>query len=137
VILQKLSLEEWKVMSKSAHALCFTDHQDPESLTCSYVLLVVDDTGIPLSYTSIIEHSKTSAYMQHGGAFPHIRSTVTVLKTYQMVLDFLKKNYNRITTRIQNINTRMLKLALSQGLLICGADSTDGETFVSFYWSKV
>lgn len=121
-------------MSKNAHALTFGETQDPENLTCSYVLLVTDKDDTPLAYTTILEITKSAAYMQHGGGMPHVRGTTSILKTYQLVLEFLKQRYARISTRILNKNIPMLKMAMSQGLLATGMDSFPGETFLTLTW---
>lgn len=132
--LHVLSLEQWKVMSANAHALCFTDSQDPESLTCSYVLLVTDVDDTPIAYTTVLEINKSTAYMQHGGGMPHIRGTTSIMIAYQKVLEFLRNKYVRLSTRILNKNIRMLKLAMSQGLLITGMDAFPNEIFLTLTW---
>jgi len=136
VNLHVVGLEEWKVMSANAHKVCFTDEQSPDILTCSYALLVTDkNNDSPLGYATLVEMNKSCVYMQHGGSMPNIRGTIHVMAAYRLILEFLKKKYTRITTRIKNTNIPMLKIAIAQGLLVTGIDVVENETFLQLSWS--
>lgn len=131
-----LSLDDWKVMSKNAHSLCFEDEQDPSILTCSYVLFLTDKSDTPAGYATVIEINTLSAYLQHGGAMPHLRGTSGAAVAYKTTIDFVKQKYEKLSTKIRNDNIRMLRLAMSEGFRICGVESTDGETYVLLSWGR-
>lgn len=136
MILKKLSLDEWNTMSREAHFACFHESRETVVNTCDYALLVTDDKDRLICYATVIEMDKFTSYMQHGGAFPEFSGTTFVARGYHLMIAFLKENYNRISTRIKNINTPMIKLALSADLIINGIDYSTGELFLNFSWEK-
>lgn len=123
-------------MSREAHKLCFNEDRPIELNTCDYALLVVNERNHPIAYSTVIEIDKNSAYMQHGGSFPEFAGTIKVARAYHLMIAFIKENYKRITTRIQNTNMAMLKLAMSAGLLVNGIDFISGDIFLNLFYLK-
>lgn len=134
--LKRLSLSEWNVMSAEAHKLCFVEIRDPNLNTCDFALLVTDENDEPVAYSTVIEMDAKTAYMQHGGAFPKFQGSTKVARAYHLMIAYIKEGYLRISTRIRNINTAMLKLALSADLIVNGIDILEGETFLNLSWGK-
>lgn len=135
MILKRLTLDEWKLMSKKAHQICFGEDQDPEILTCDYALIAVNDNDELLGYATIVEINKISAYMQHGGIMPNSQGSTIPLMVYRAVTGYLKEHYHRISTRILNTNIAMIKISMAQGLIINGTDFIEGELFLNLLWS--
>lgn len=98
--------------------------------TFDYALLVVRDKT-PQCYSTIIELDKYSAYMQHGGTFPSAEGKATTGRGYFKMVNYLREHYKRASTKIRNVNTPMIKLALAAGFVINGLDAhTDGKIFL-------
>lgn len=134
--LEKLSPEQWSQLSRSAHKVSFGWDRDPEQDRINYALLVHNEKE-PCCYATIIELDATSAYMQHGGAMPHIAKGVYTVKGYMMLINHLKKNYSCISTKILNTHSAMLKMALAAGLEVTGLDVVDGcDIFLILSWRK-
>lgn len=131
--LERVEPTEWNKLAENAHLICFQEMRPARLNTFDFALVCADEAEI-FSYTTIIEMDSETAYMQHGGAMPNAKGTTKVLKTYQMTLGYLKERYKRISTRIQNTNIAMLKLALSQGLVVNGCDCYPDGVFLHLTW---
>lgn len=128
---ERVEPSEWNKLAEQAHLICFKELRPARLNTFDYALVCCDDKEI-FSYATIIEMDADTAYMQHGGAMPNCLGTTKVLKTYKALIDTLKANYKRISTRIQNTNVAMIKLALSQGLIVVGCDCYPDGVFLHF-----
>jgi hypothetical protein len=134
--LETLSPVGWRELSKNAHLATFGVDRDPDQDRVNYALLVHNDK-VPCSYATIIELDSKTAYMQHGGAFPSVAKTVHTVKSYVMMTDYLKSRYDIVSTKIQNKNLPMLKLALAAGLEINGLEISEGkDVFLILKWEK-
>ena len=118
---EQVGRPEWDKLAQNAHLISFGEIRPPEFNRFHYALVCLDDAEI-YSYATIVEMDQESAYMQHGGAMPNIKGTVSVLKCYRLVMDWLRLRYKRISTRISNQNLPMLKMAMHEGLRIIGCD---------------
>lgn len=130
---EKVSFQEWQILAGDAHKVCFNEIRPPDINTFDFAVVCFDEDKI-LSYVTIIEMDKETAYMQHGGAFPGTKNTTNSFLTYHKTMTFLKEHYKRITTRIENKNVAMLKFAMKEGLLINGCDCYPGEVFLHLKW---
>jgi hypothetical protein len=133
---EKVSKDEWNVLAEAAHKVAFGEERPSELNTFDFAVVVFDEDQI-LAYATIIEMDKDTAYMQHGGAMPGIKGTTTSRITYHKIMNLLKEQYKRITTRIENKNISMLKFAMSEGLLINGCDCYPNEVFLHLKWGFV
>jgi len=136
VILKLFSKEEWAPVAALAHKACFYEDRPDAQNTFDFVMVAEHEEGKAIAYATILEIDSKTAYMQHGGAFLEIRGKYTTLRTYQMMVNFLKGKYSRISTRVWNQNIPMLKMAMSQGLIIQGIDVIDGTVHAIMSWSK-
>ena len=134
--LQVLSLTEWKEVAVNCHRLAFKEERPADLITCDYAVVVTSDTDQIMGFATIIEITKTSAYMQHGAVLPETQGTIKTARLYHLILAFLKEQYERLTTRILNTNKAMLKLSLSADLIVHGIDCMGGETFLNLMWEK-
>ncbi len=132
--LQKLSLEEWNVLSGDAHRISFGEERDVSMNTCDYALLVTDDNDQACAYMTCLEMDKKSVYMQHGGGLPAAHGTTKTARAYHLMIAYLKEHYAQISTRVRNRNVAMIRLSLSAGLLIKGLDCLEETTFLTMHW---
>lgn len=132
---EKVSYMEWNKLAEAAHKIAFGEERPAWMNTFDFAIVCFEDEKI-LSYATIIEMDKNTAYMQHGGAMPSTKGSTRSYLTYEKTIEFLKANYRRITTRIQNTNIPMLKFAMKQGLLIHGVDYYPGEIFLHLRWER-
>lgn len=131
----KVSKDEWNKLAENAHLAVFKERRDPSMNTFDYALVVATPTDI-YGYATIIEMDAKSAYMQHGGSLPTIRSTAHAKGIYHNMIEWLKERYEHLSTRIENKNLAMLKLAMSEGLLVNGCDCYPDGVFLHLRWAK-
>lgn len=138
MILHKVSLEEFNVVAEKAHLICFNEVRPADHNTFDFALFIEDEEHVPLAYATCIEMEKKSVYMQHGGAFPHknideaasLKDLTVRVKSYHMMIRFLKEKYAQATTKIKGSNIAMLKLAFSAGFVPVGADIVEDGFFI-------
>lgn len=113
---QQFKPEEWKKISKEIHTYVFNEIPVDGLETIDFALMVLKD-GKPAAYCTCILFDSMSVYMQHGGALPDWRGTTNIAKGYFLLIEWLEQRYSRITTKIENTNVPMFKLALSAGFI--------------------
>ena len=129
MILNIYSGQEWLNYSESAHLICFNQTGRGAIERCDLALMVVDGET-PLMYATIKEHDTLSAHLSFGGAFPSCKGTSLSVKAYDLIMDYLKKNYKYVTMFIKNTNTPMLKFGLRAGFIITGIDYRFNEIYL-------
>ncbi len=124
---------EWESVAEDVHLSVFSEIRPKELNRIDGALICWDDVT-PLGYMTFREMDKNSVYLGYGGAF---QKSFKVLSAYKMMLEFLKMKYVRASTLIENKNTAMLKLAMSQGFLVTGLKCFDGQILLenSIDWS--
>lgn len=131
---RKIDLETWKKIAENAQMVSFGEKGHAELSTVDYAIIGASDDEI-FAFATVIEMDKDTAHLQHGGAMPNILGTRSVKLVYHEIIEWLKMRYKRITTRIKNTNTAMLKLAMSEGLLVSGISYyKDGGIYLQLDW---
>jgi len=124
-----ISFQEWSHVAEDAHMATFGEERPKDFNTFDYCIGAFNNEEM-CGYATVIEMDKTWAYMQHGGAFPNISKSSKVIKAYKEILNLLRDNYSIISTKIENENLPMLKLALANGFLINGVDYISNKVIV-------
>lgn len=119
--LEILSPSQWAEISESVHKYSFGLERPKDFDRISYALLVKKDQELA-GYATIVELDAESAYMQHGGNFPSTEKTPLTLRTYVMMVNYLKEKYKNVSTRVWNKNKGMLKLAWAGGFVVTGCE---------------
>ena len=122
--------QEWQAYSESAHLICFNQTGRGKLERCDFALMVVDG-DVPLMYATIKEHDSLSAHLSFGGAFPSCKGTSKSVKAYDLIMDYLKKNYKYVTMYVKNTNTPMLKFGLRAGFIITGVNYINEKTYLN------
>lgn len=120
-----MSKEEWKVIAGEVHRGVHGSVRSPEADRVSYVICAYDNDE-PFGYITVQERSSKVAYFQWGGVFPCDRGTVKTYNAYKLAIEFAKKMYDQIETRVENVNVYMLRLAMKVGFLITGVSMDKG-----------
>lgn len=107
---------EWKKISKEVHTYAFKEDPIDGMETIDFALMVLKDEK-PMCYCTCILFDGMSVYMQHGGALPDGAGTTNIAKGYHLLVNWLFERYPRLTTKIQNTNIPMFKLAFSAGFI--------------------
>lgn len=127
----RVSREDWKDFSANAHRAVFNSIKPAEFDRIDYALLCIDSgKDEPTGYVTVRELDPETVYWQFGGGFPWAQKSIWMAKTYDALLKKQSEFSRRMTTRIENTNLPMLKLALSKGLLILGVRIWDGATLL-------
>lgn len=130
VRIQKLDSQKWETLSEDAHRAVFGELKPKHFDRISYVFLALDDDK-PVGYVSIRETDHETVYWQFGGAFDWARNTSTPVRCYDAFIETQKSlGTKRVTTKIENTNITMLKLAMSRGFLILGSGYYQGSVLL-------
>jgi len=128
--LKKIDGQDWRAMSKPAHQITFGEIRDPDIDRIDFSLITVDDKGEIAGYVTCIEMDRETVYWQHGGAMPEYKGSIYNLKGYTLGINWCREQYKRISTKIENTNTVMLKFALKQGFTIVGTHTFKNKIYV-------
>lgn len=129
--LEKVSKEDWALISKGAHGYSFGVDRDPSFDRISYALIVKKDDELA-AFCTVIEIDGESAYMQHGGNFKPIEGTTLTLRAYMMFVNYLAENYKIVSTRVWNKNKAMLKISWAAGFVVVGCEiSKAGDLYLN------
>ena len=126
---ERFTAREWAAFSEDAHRICFEQVKPAQYDRIDFALLVVDDEK-PCGYVTVREHDPETVYWQFGGAFPGTKDTAKTFRGYQLTVDYTRERYKRITTRIENTNIPMLKMAMKVGFRIIGTRTFKGSILV-------
>jgi hypothetical protein len=92
--------------------------------------LVVCESEKPKGFVTCKELDSETLYWQYGGAFSESKKTFSVAPCYQELIAWSLARYQRITTRIENINHAMLKMALKCGFQIVGLTNFKNKIYL-------
>lgn len=121
---------EWAKLSAEAHLVVFGEQRKSDLDRIDFVLLALDDIGTPSGYITCIEMDSETLYWQHGGALPNTKDSLLAFRGYEKFVEWGRGQYKRITTRIENTNLAMLKMALRVGFLIQGTWTFKNQIYV-------
>ncbi len=122
----KLTPEEWAVLSEDAHRAVFNEVK-PSAFDRIDFALVCHSEGLPRGYVTCREFDHETLYWQFGGSFPGTRGTVISWEVYRALTIWALQRYKRITTLIENTNEVMMKMAMKRGFRIVGLRNYGGS----------
>lgn len=132
----KIDGQIWKRdFSESAHKIVFGKLKPAEWDRIDFALLVAKE-GKMIGYGTCREFDAKTLYLQYGGAFRSPESTSLSLPAYLAFVDHCKKNYEAITTLVENTNFVYLKFAMKAGFRIIGVRVYDGIVLLEHCWRK-
>lgn len=116
----RIDASRWaKEFSELSHLASFGESRPGTAERADFAL--VGQKGNELvGYVQCLEMDSDTLYWQLGGAMPTFVGSVHVISCYRAFIEWSLERYQRITTRIQNINIRMLHMAMKMGFLIVG-----------------
>lgn len=121
MIIHQVSTLEWKDgIMKDMYENVFGEYRQENLEKCDFVLICRDDDLEAVGFITCHEMDGETLYWQHGGAAKKIKNSIHVSSHYVHFIKWSIERYKRITTRIENTNTAMLRLALKCGFLIYG-----------------
>lgn len=131
VEISRLDPEQWSAFSEDAHRACFSELRPAYTDRIDYAILAHDpDSRGVLGYTTVRELDNESVYWQFGGVFDNISKGPLVYKVYLALIEYMRKNYKRITTLVENTNVSYLKLSMKAGFRIVGVRMYKGAILV-------
>jgi RimJ/RimL family protein N-acetyltransferase len=122
----------WDSVSSEAHKEVFGKNDLEGIEGVDYVLAVLEGESI-LGYVTVIEENKRVAYWQLGGILPENRAKPAMYRAYKMLIEWTLERYLKITTRIENTNTAMLRMAMKAGFVIQGVRVWDGKILLELH----
>jgi hypothetical protein len=126
--IHKIKKDSFIELHKNAHKVIF--HEDPFDYKFDFALLAVDDFGTPLHYYTVLEVTKTNAFISYGGALPDFRGKKQSFKVMNDIIDFMSKSYSIINWQCKNTNKAMIKFGVQKGFKITGLSFVDGHIYL-------
>lgn len=114
-----ISSQDWiKNSSELAHLDVFGEYR-PSSIEKIDFALISFHENKPTGYIQCIEMDSETLYWQLGGAFEGTNK-FQIVPCYMALLEWSLSKYQRVTTRIENKNIKMLHLAHKMGFFVQG-----------------
>lgn len=132
ISINRLSPEQWKIVSEATHAVVFKEVRKPYMDRIDFALIAHDDEeNVPWGYMTVRELDKETVYWQYGGSFPSIKGTINTAKCYEEYLKWHRvMEYKQVVTLVETENIPYLKLAMHYGFRINGVRMFKGEVLV-------
>lgn len=121
--------------SEKAHLSSFGEFR-PKELERIDFALVATDGPEPKGFVTCKEMDSETLYWQYGGAFSGTQNTFAVAPCYFEMIKWCLDRYQRVTTRIENTNIAMLKLAFKVGFLVIGTRVFNNQIFLELLLEK-
>ena len=129
-MIKKISSETWiKKEIMQSYLSVFGLLRPLKLERCDFVLISEVDHKIN-GFVTCHEMDSESVYWQFGGIHKDIQKSVLVSNIYVEAIEWCKKKYKRITTRIENTNLPMLRLAMKFGFIIQGVWNFKGKVYL-------
>lgn len=125
---EKIPNEKWD--ATAAHVVTFGENRPSSLNTFHFILGAIDEENQVAGYSTCIEMDSETLYLQHGGILPNYAKSVHVLNAYGKCILWCREHYSRVTTKIENKNMRMLKLAMHMGFLVVGTSTFKDKIFL-------
>lgn len=123
--------EDWKGLSRVAHLAVFGSALEEDQERLSFVMLgKKKGTQELLGWITCLEHDRDTLYWKFGGTLRGARETSVSWLLYQAAVESCKGKYKRITTRIENDNLVMLKMAMKVGFRVIGVTVYKGQIYL-------
>ena len=130
MIVEKMSSKDWIDCMDSMYASVFDDVRPLSLERCDFVLIAKDNELDPVGFITCHEMDSETIYWQFGGALKKVKNSIHVMSHYVHFITWCTGKYKRITTRIENDNLPMLKMALKCGFLIQGVWNMKNKIYV-------
>lgn len=129
----KLTPEQWDVISADAHVAVFQELRPSLMNRIDYAMVVVNGPKI-CGFTTVRELDHESVYWQFGGILPDIRKSSFSIRSYFAIAEWsFGEGVKNISTIVENTNTVMLKMALRIGFVIIGTKTLGGKIYVDLH----
>lgn len=134
MIVKKISKEIWaEKFAEEAHLAVFKEVWPRDFERIDYALVTVDEADKLVQYVTIREMDKESCYLQYGGSFEDFRNSIKSWRSYEVILDYLGKEYKNVGFLIENSNFPMLKFAIKKEFVVCGLRHVNGKLFLEHF----
>lgn len=126
---EKISKDQWALLSKNSNAAVFGEQVNPSSerIDFAYILLMEESMK---GFASCQERDADSVHIQYGGIALPFQHKKIASKTMHLLLHKLAEQYKRVTMLVENTNVPMLRLALSHGIYPIGIRTYKGSVLV-------
>lgn len=116
--------------SEDAYRASFGELRDSSLERFDFSIMAIDENNNISGFITCKEMDSETLYWQHGGTFKNYAKTIHVIGGYREFLNWAKERYKRVTTRIENINHSMLKMALAVGFTIIGTCVVNNKIYL-------
>jgi hypothetical protein len=128
--------EQFKSLSYEMHKRVFNEEYPRQEERIDFACIFFYQEN-PIDYVTCYEHNSEVLYIQFRGIFSEYKNRRMVFVSYNILVEKLLEKYQFLTTRIENENIPMLKLALKCGWKIIGTFlSTDKKLLVELSNSR-
>lgn len=117
----QVSSKAWiESMSEDAFKIAFGFDRPSSLERFDFALIAVDSANEFSGFITCKEMDAETLYWQFGGSMPNYKKSISVFNGYMCFVNWARERYKQVTTRIENGNTSMIKLALGVGFKIVG-----------------
>ncbi len=126
---ERFSAHTWQGFSEKSHLVVFGELRDFRLERIDFAIVAFGNNQLG-GYMTCKEMDAETVYIQYGGVYPSFANSVHVVSGYKKMLEDLLSTHKQLTTRIENVNVRMLKMAMALGFRITGVSVFKEKTFV-------
>jgi len=128
---KRISSEQWTShLSEDAFVIVFGDIRPRDLERVDFALLLSDEENELSAFITCKEMDSKTLYWQHGGVMPNYWKSVHVYRGYKKFIEWTSERYLRVSTKIENTNLPMLKMALKVGFLVVGISVINGKLYL-------
>lgn len=129
--LVRYEADEWEKYAEACHGLVFNEHRPASMDRISYALIAGDDRS-PVGYVTCRELDSESVYWQYGGVVEDRRG-VAGYKSINLIHDYAKELYKRVTTYVENDNIGYLHILMKLGFRVIGIRTFKCKIYLELY----
>lgn len=129
--LVRYEAEEWAKYAEACHSLVFKELRSPDMDRISYALIAGDDRS-PVGYVTCRELDSESVYWQYGGVLEERRG-VAGYRAVELILNYAKDLYKRVTTYVENDNIGYLHILMKLGFRVIGIRTFKCKIYLELY----
>ena len=133
--IRRVSNIEWEKYADQAHFVAFGETNRSRLDRIDFCILVVCKGEVG-GYITCKEMDSETCYIQYGAVFPNFAKSVYVSPGYLEMIRHLTDRYQNVTTKVENTNFPMLKLAMKAGFTVVGTSKFKDKLFLDLYLGR-
>lgn len=132
--IRQIQKEDWvQFLAESSYFLAFGEKREAALERIDFALLMTDEKDEVAAFITCKEMDSETLYWQYGGAMPQYKGTIYSVRGYELFMKWAQERYKRISTRIENWNLPMLRMALKLGFVVTGTTTFKNRIYLELF----